>query len=647
MGSSLKSPSQRDSKTKRRSRPILEVLEVRLQMTTTPASVTLAAGSPLAARQTQTLPLTITLPPSTVSTKVDIALLLDDTGSFTDFTGPVESIFTNLVNSLQAAMPGVDFGFGVARFEDYGGPGTVFSEDLPMGRPYILNQPIITAAAAAADGTNLNTLIATALGEQSQGHGGDIPEPVFEALYQIATGAGFDGNGNGSKLDSGPAGALATATTPGMSGDVPPFSSNLGLTVGSLGGIGWRPGAQHIVLLATDTAPVAAFSGSTIPTQITGLGGVTVPTSTVESTAGRVGFVSTTVYGFGTGPQPAVVPKGGATVQETVSALNAAGIEVIGLGPDAAATASYLSNSPSPVPFFNSIAKLTGAVDPHASQPIVFDTSVSSPDLTKAIVGSINPSQTQPISIGLTTTSLPAGLTFSVADPQVVTNVSPGGSATFSVTVSVASLPFNGSFDANFVNVASGEILGTVPFVIDLPMAPPTVAASLRTGVHHNPTMFVIRFDQPMDPVSVQNVNNYILLGQRSGRDPIISAIYDPATQTVTLRPKRHVNLHFDYFLQIVAQGPQAVSSATGIPLDGDYGGYPGIDFVGVVRRFAVTPSVPKPPPSHPKVTAASLTKKRHTVSKTAAHRLERPRATVKVAIGGVHQAHRLKHSNS
>ncbi len=49
------------------------------------------------------------------------------------------------------------------------------------------------------------------------------PESLIEALYQVATGAGFDGNGDGSPLESGPAGMLNTQIAPGNSGDVPPF----------------------------------------------------------------------------------------------------------------------------------------------------------------------------------------------------------------------------------------------------------------------------------------------------------------------------------------------------------------------------------------------------------------------------------------
>ena len=200
---------------------VLEPLEERVQLSTmSPASVSLGAGSLLASTKTQTVPLSITLPPE----QVDIALLLDDTGSFDkQFGQTLDSLFAGMASSLQANFPNVSFGFGVARFEDYGGPGTVFSQDLKTASPYLLDQPIVTAATAAAHGTSLDSLMATAFGEIGQGNGGDTPEPDFEALYQIATGAGFDGNGDGSNLQSGPAGSLQAATNAGTSGDVPAF----------------------------------------------------------------------------------------------------------------------------------------------------------------------------------------------------------------------------------------------------------------------------------------------------------------------------------------------------------------------------------------------------------------------------------------
>ena len=100
---------------------VLEPLEERVQLSTmSPASVSLGAGSLLASTKTQTVPLSITLPPE----QVDIAFLLDDTGSFDkQFGQTLDSLFAGMASSLQANFPNVSFGFGVAQFEDYGGPG--------------------------------------------------------------------------------------------------------------------------------------------------------------------------------------------------------------------------------------------------------------------------------------------------------------------------------------------------------------------------------------------------------------------------------------------------------------------------------------------------------------------------------------------
>jgi len=591
---------------------VLELLEQRVQLSTvSPTSVSLGAGSPLDLTKTQTVPVSITLPPLS-STEVDITLLLDDTGSFTTFVQPVENMFSNLVTSLQAALPGVSFGFGVARFEDYGGPGTFFSSDISQSRPFLLDQPIVTAATAAAHGTSLNSLITTALGEQGQGNGGDIPEPDFEALYQLATGAGFDGNGSGSKLESGPAGSVEAATSPGVSGDIPPFSSNVGLTSGSLGGIGWRPGAQHIVLLATDTAPVATFAGSTIPASITGIDGVTVPATAVESTSGRVGFVSTAVGGPGQGPQPAVVPLGGATVQATVNALNSLGIQVITVGPGAAPTTSTLPST-APSPFFSAIGRLTGAIDEQTGQPLVFDSnSVTNAELTQAFVGSIRTVPPPPaVNISLNASDLPAGMTFT-PDPNNVANVGPGGTATFDVMLTVNSVPFLGSFDADFVNSSNGSTLGTVPFAINLPTVsptpnppprspgqvvspPPTIVAARRVGINPHPTTFVLTFSTAMNAASVENVNNYDLRAPNGRLDPIMLATYDPSTKSVTLRTKLKVPFNRYFTLEINAQGSTGVKSAAGVALDGMKTGQPGDDYFASVYHFSLTPSHPQP----------------------------------------------------
>src|SRR5271165_1412451 len=108
------------SRDRGRRRSVLESLEERVQLSTvSPTSVTLGPASTLDLTKTQTVPVSLSLPPSSLTNKLDIALLLDDTGSFKSFATTVENLFSNLVTSLQAALQGVDLRFGVARFEDF------------------------------------------------------------------------------------------------------------------------------------------------------------------------------------------------------------------------------------------------------------------------------------------------------------------------------------------------------------------------------------------------------------------------------------------------------------------------------------------------------------------------------------------------
>lgn len=587
-----------------RRRPAVEPLETRLQLSmVAPSTVSLGYGSTLYLTKTQTIPLSITLPPANTTNKVDIALLADATGSV-KFSADVANLFNNLITTLQTALPGADLGFGVAQFQDYGGPFRMVTVDNPGSRPFFLNQPIVTAATASAAGTDLSTLITNALAARGPGFGGDTPESDFEALYQLATGVGFDGDGNGSMLDSGSAGSLTTMINPGTSGDVPPFSSNVALTSGSLGGMGWRPGAVHIVILATDTAPAAPFAGGTFPASVTGLGGVSVPSTALRSSGGRAGFDSTVLGGLGTGPQPAVAPLGGATVQETIDALNRMGIYAIGMGPDSAPTSGTASTL-DPSTFLSALGRLTGAIDPNTGQPLVLSTSASGSDLSDAVVSAVNTARNQRVRVSLSPVGLPAGLTFS-ATPGTPTATEAGGTATFHATLGVHSVPYTAAFNVNFVDASSGAVLGTIPFQINLPapppvgligapLTPPTVVSGVRLGRNPRSTRIVVAFSGAMDADAAQYLSNYVLRGPRGRIVAIASAAYDPNTHTVSLRPMRGLGMRTTYTLVINAQGPAAVASTAGVALDGMNTGRPGNDYHGVLRFGRLIPGMPAP----------------------------------------------------
>ncbi|MCC6508858.1 MAG: putative Ig domain-containing protein, partial [Pirellulaceae bacterium] len=158
-------------------------------------------------------PVTVRVPPQLPM--VDVFLLFDDTGSFASRAPQLARAFPQVIDRLRQALPNVDLGFGVGRFEDYGGPAHYASS---VDRPFVLNQPIFPASTVG-----MRDAIVQALSRRAPGGGGDGPESLIEALYQVATGLGFDGNNDGNALESGLAGMLRTQTAPGDSGDVPPF----------------------------------------------------------------------------------------------------------------------------------------------------------------------------------------------------------------------------------------------------------------------------------------------------------------------------------------------------------------------------------------------------------------------------------------
>lgn len=290
---------------------------------------------------------------------VDVVLLLDDTGSFAS-TGPlVATVFDQIIGLLNTNLPGTDFAFSVTRFEDY-----VTTGGGPNDQPFILNQPIISTSTAG-----FSTAITAALNRTAPGFGGDGPETAIEGLFQIATGAGFDQNNDGDTIDSGFAGLVSTQINPGGFGDVPAFSTfrpdPTGPVLpasGTIGGVGFRPeSTKRLVLLATDISTV--FEPDAVNPYV-GKGGVRVPANVVQN--------------FGRG----VTPGGrGAGVQETVDALIANNIEVIGL---------YNNSIPQGV--LGGLATLTGAVDA-SGNPLIFDINgATAQQLAQTIVTAITSS---------------------------------------------------------------------------------------------------------------------------------------------------------------------------------------------------------------------------------------------------------------
>jgi uncharacterized repeat protein (TIGR01451 family) len=416
-----------------------------------PTSLDLSLG----AGDMHTSTVSLTLPSGGgVVQAVDVFLLLDDTGSFASNGPIVAAEFPNIISALQTALPGVSLGFGVGRFEEYGN----FAAENSQGRPFTLSQPIITADTAGFGGA-----IDAALSRGTPGFGGDGPETTIEALFQAATGVGFDGNGNGSTLDSGPAGLAATQTTPGDSGDVPEFSSftadpanSVLAPSGTLGGAGFRAGALPIFIVATDVG--TAYAGSLTGSPITGAGGVEVDRVKFDNNSRP-----TTPDTDGSGGED------GADIQETIDALNSLGALVIGMGTNDDAAFD-------PRQMLEALAVLTGAVNGSGSaiangtgdaidpgDPFYFKvTSGAGSSVANGIVAAVQSAVTS-VSFDIDVVSSDPAFTI---ENLTGVQIGVGEGATASFDVKITGDGAGHRIDLQFVRAGSGVVLGSIPVVV-------------------------------------------------------------------------------------------------------------------------------------------------------------------------------------
>jgi hypothetical protein len=70
---------------------------------------------------TETTQVTVTAPGTVAAQPIDVFFLLDDTGTFEKVASQLANQFVTLVKNLAITFPNVDFGYGVGRFEDFGG----------------------------------------------------------------------------------------------------------------------------------------------------------------------------------------------------------------------------------------------------------------------------------------------------------------------------------------------------------------------------------------------------------------------------------------------------------------------------------------------------------------------------------------------
>ena len=168
----------------------------------------------------------------------DIAFLIDTTGSMGSTADAMAAEFASIVTDLATAIP--DAEYGVATYDDYafgsmGSPGT----DKPFELRYQITDDTPTVQSYLASGL--------------PGHSGaDGPESSMEALYQGATGDGYDQGCNGTfdaTYDVPP--FLSDSSDPFGGTATEAYNSSLS-GGGPNGGFGFRDYALPVMIYATD-----------------------------------------------------------------------------------------------------------------------------------------------------------------------------------------------------------------------------------------------------------------------------------------------------------------------------------------------------------------------------------------------------------
>ena len=167
----------------------------------------------------------------------DIAFIIDTTCSMGGTISAVASEFNTIVTDLNDLLP--DAAYGVGGHDDYayggyGSPGT--------DKPFYLRQQITTDLGD----------VQTAFSGLSTHSGADGPESGTEALYQAASGAGYDQDCDGGYDTSTDVPPFIAASTDPFGGTAADMYDSSTVGSGTLGGYGFRSYALPVIVLAGD-----------------------------------------------------------------------------------------------------------------------------------------------------------------------------------------------------------------------------------------------------------------------------------------------------------------------------------------------------------------------------------------------------------
>ena len=164
------------------------------------------------------------------------------------------------------------------------------------------------------------------------------------------------------------------------------------------------------------------------------------------------------------------------------------------------------------------------------------------------------------------------------------------GRITTSGVVTAFAIPTPDSRPSGIATGSDGDLwftemgVGKIGQLSPVSLAPPTVTSVQRLGFHADPTRIVLTFSSPLDPARAQDLRNYRIVGPGNKAVAIDSAAYDPAANTVTLRPHARLDLHRLDKLTVIGIAPDGVADMSGVLLDGAGVGQPGSNYVATLK---------------------------------------------------------------
>jgi uncharacterized repeat protein (TIGR01451 family) len=132
---------------------------------------------------------------------------------------------------------------------------------------------------------------------------------------------------------------------------------------------------------------------------------------------------------------------------------------------------------------------------------------------------------------------------------------------------------------------------------VDPDFTPPTVSSVTWSGNAAMISTITLGFSAPLASAQAELISNYVLMNTAKGNriDPIVAAVYNPATFSVTITPETPIPSNQYFELEAIGTGSSAIRDIAGNVLDGAGNGAPGSNYavlIGQGRKLVYTDSL-------------------------------------------------------